>query len=292
MTEADAQTAQAALLAQYGKTAPELEAALTAAGMERTAFDAQFHRLLTVDRFAAEQARAAGITPSDYVGRLQGQAQISYSPRAEEILAWPAEWTNRLADAGGAATSLSGNGAETADAGVLAEPIAAEPRPASQGAGHDEAQAAASASRGIGPGQIAPDFSLALLGGEEAVLTWADLLGAPSVLSFWTTWCPYCRKQMPGLIAAQQQHADQDIQIIGINVREDDQTVAEYVSGNGVNFPVALDPNGAAAQLFAVSGFPTTYFLDAEGRIVRRHVGALTPEDIEDALDRLLAEVQ
>ncbi len=121
-----------------------------------------------------------------------------------------------------------------------------------------------------------PYFSLTRSSNPTSdVLSRADLLGQPTVLSFWTTWCPYCRRQTPVLVDAYQQYAGDGIRFVGINVKEDHGVVEKYLTKNGVDYPIALDADGQVASDYNVRGFPTTIFLDAEGRIVARHVGAL-----------------
>ena len=122
------------------------------------------------------------------------------------------------------------------------------------------------------------------------VLDLEQLAGKPVVLSFWTTWCPYCRAQTPILVAAHAAHAAQGIQFIGINVSEQQAQVRDYLGANGISYPIALDANGQVAGLYNVTGYPTTYFLDAEGRVVVRHLGQLTPEQLEVYMQTLLEE--
>jgi hypothetical protein len=72
---------------------------------------------------------------------------------------------------------------------------------------------------------------------------------------------------------------------VGVNVRETRDTVQGYVTEQGVAYPITLDTDGAIAQLFKVSGFPTTVFLNAEGRVVARQIGELTSQVLEQYLN-------
>ncbi|MEZ4635743.1 MAG: TlpA disulfide reductase family protein [Caldilineaceae bacterium] len=147
--------------------------------------------------------------------------------------------------------------------------------------------AAALEIRGTAPGLLAPEFDLPRLADSETDaerLSFADLPGAPTVLSFWTTWCPYCRRQTPVLVDASSRYAN--VRFVGIDVKEDATLVRSYVEDNQIPYAIALDTDGAVAEEFMVRGFPTTYFLDAEGRVVARHVGQLTTELLDDYLNR------
>jgi thiol-disulfide isomerase/thioredoxin len=115
-------------------------------------------------------------------------------------------------------------------------------------------------------------------------------LGAPVVLSFWTTWCPYCLRQTPILVAAQAVYAEQGVQFVGINVRESADPVADYLAAHGVTYPNVLDTHAELAQRYQISGFPTTFFLNTQGEVVARHIGQLTAELIDGYLAPLIEE--
>jgi peroxiredoxin len=77
------------------------------------------------------------------------------------------------------------------------------------------------------------------------------------------------------------------VQFVGINVRENSDPVDTYVTQHGITYPILLDVDGAVAAEYAIQGFPTTYFLDANLRIVARQVGALTSEQLDAYLRAL-----
>jgi len=143
--------------------------------------------------------------------------------------------------------------------------------------------------RGTGMGQYAPLFELPVLNHPEAdSLSLENLAGKPTLLSFWTTWCGYCRRQTPVLVDAHTRHGE-SVQFVGINVKEDQQQVENYAASNDIRYPIALDLDGQVAGRYGIAGFPTTYFLDKEGRIVARYVGSLSPEQVESYLQQLLS---
>jgi peroxiredoxin len=143
-------------------------------------------------------------------------------------------------------------------------------------------------SRGVQVGQLAPLFALPLLDGSELVAL-DDFLGTPTVLSFWTTWCPYCRRQTPVMVAAARRYPHNQVQFVGIDVAEGADVARSYVADHGIPYPILLDSDGEAAAAYAVEGFPTTYFLHADGRIAALHIGAMSEEQLASYLERLLA---
>lgn len=134
-------------------------------------------------------------------------------------------------------------------------------------------------------GAQAPDFVLWDLQGNEVSLN--RLRGHPVVLNFWATWCPPCREEMPELAAAYEAYKDRGVLFVGINFLEDADRVKPYVEWMEIPFPVALDVTGEVVTRYQVRALPSTFFLDQEGTIVRRHTGPLT----RALLDQYLAEL-
>ncbi len=243
-----------ALLTAYGKSEAELSTALQAEGLPLTAFDAYFAQLLTARDFVTAQAAAQGITPEAYILGLRQTNDVQIATR--EVATPPT--ATLLPEA---ATPLPSTPAPIATPTPLPTP--------------DE-------PRGVANGQHAPNFTLATLDGTP--LTLDTLRGKPVVLSFWVTWCGHCRAQMPLLLDAHARYGT-DVHFVGINVRETQDTAQSYVTGQGIAYPIVLDADGAIAQLYQISGFPTTYFLNAEGRVVARQIGQLNPQVLEQYLD-------
>ncbi len=276
-----------AILAANRKSRAELETRLTANGLTFDAFMAYLERLVTVDRFAQSQAQARGQSVADYIGQLQAQARISFGPAAQPAAASIAA---AVAPATPAATPQPAppSPAPIATPRIAATPQAVPPSPAPT--------PGPAGGRGIEVGQLAPDFAVALMQSvtnypytQSQTLHWADLAGKPAVLSFWTTWCPYCARQTPVLVEAHRRYGPQGIQFAGIDVKEEPSVVEAYVRANGISYPIGLDRDGQIAAAYRVSGFPTTYFLDAGGRVAAKHVGQLSAEQIDGYLSTLLS---
>ncbi len=274
----------AALLGASGKTQSELAAALAANGVERDVFDRYFAELLAVDEFVGEAAQTTGGDIDAYIARLQTGVHISFGPAAARLATAPtgapqvtgASVTAIVTDAGTDAGTGSSVVADTfivkaTDAVTATASIADTPT-----------------TRGLQPGQLAPDFALPALDIDQGEFVFADLLGKPTVLGFWTTWCPYCLRQTPVLVAAVQRHAG-DVRFVGIDVAEAANTVATYVEEHQIPYSVLLDTAGDTAATYGVDGYPTTYFLDAAGHIVARHIGALTEDQLNQYVEQLLA---
>ncbi|MBI4160735.1 MAG: TlpA family protein disulfide reductase [Candidatus Yanofskybacteria bacterium] len=125
----------------------------------------------------------------------------------------------------------------------------------------------------------APDFSLSKLGG--GTITLAEYKGKkPVIVDFWASWCPNCRRDIPRLNGFYQKYKDQ-IEVIGINLQEDPSTVENFVSSQGVFFPIALDPDGQASRAYAVQYTNYHVLIDRNGNIVRVIPGDISESDFQ-----------
>jgi peroxiredoxin len=89
---------------------------------------------------------------------------------------------------------------------------------------------------------------------------------------------------LPALQAAYTAYRD-EIGFIAVNVKEDPATVAALVDELGLNFPIALDPDGQVSHVaYEVRGIPTTVFVDPYGVVAARHVGPLDEATIDGYL--------
>lgn len=140
--------------------------------------------------------------------------------------------------------------------------------------------------RGLEVGQLAPDFQLEYGDGRTASLSaWQ---GQPVMLNFWATWCAPCRQEMPELVEAHRQHAENGLVVVGVNAFESVEQAAPFVQEFEMSFPVAMDNRGELQQLYQVRGLPTTIFIDREGRVAARWSGLLTADLLAEFLDQIL----
>lgn len=135
-------------------------------------------------------------------------------------------------------------------------------------------------------GHPAPAFATTLLDGSQVAL--ADLAGTPVVLNFWATWCGPCRNEMPALERAAQRYAGH-VTLIGVNEAEDAATIAPFVDEFGISFPIALDTEQKiGADLYEVSGLPTTFFIDGSGIIRKVWMGEMNSVTLEEGIAEIL----
>jgi cytochrome c biogenesis protein CcmG/thiol:disulfide interchange protein DsbE len=132
----------------------------------------------------------------------------------------------------------------------------------------------------------APDFKLTGLDGKP--LTLAGSKGKVTLLNFWATWCGPCRAEIPDLVELQNKYKDR-LQILGLVVDDDDQdAIREFAEKFGINYPVAIAGNDIRFQYGGIAALPTSFVLDAEGRIVQKHEGLRDPVLYETEIRSLL----
>ncbi len=135
--------------------------------------------------------------------------------------------------------------------------------------------------------QDAPPFRLPGLDGKEYTL--ADFLGQPVILSFFTTWCPYCAEELPLLEKLYREYRDKaSLVVLGINLQEPENLVRKFTERIGLSFPVLLDAKGGTAFSYRVLGLPTLFFIDPQGKIADMILGGSNEATIRRKLDRIL----
>lgn len=150
----------------------------------------------------------------------------------------------------------------------------------------DTAYSEAAPSDGVAVGQPAPGFELARLDGSR--VSSESLRGAPSVIVFWTAWCPTCEEEAPVINELATQFEPRGVRVLGINIKDSPQRAKGGIEEFGIRYDVALDADASVAKRYGVRGTPTVVFLDARG--VARYVGNELPKDYPERLGRLLAE--
>jgi DsbE subfamily thiol:disulfide oxidoreductase len=128
----------------------------------------------------------------------------------------------------------------------------------------------------------APGFSLRDLSGRPWDL--ADLRGGVVVLNFWASWCTTCRSELPSLNALHEQSTQQPgLTVVTILYRDEPQKAADFMEKNGYTFPVLIDPEGAVAQAYGLTGVPETFVVDGKG-VLRKSIIGPTVFDGPEAL--------
>jgi len=135
----------------------------------------------------------------------------------------------------------------------------------------------------------AAPFTLTLFEGRQ--LSLAQLRGKVVFLNFWASWCLPCRAEAQTLEAAWQQYKDRDVVFVGANIQDTEADARAFLTEFGVTYPNGVDAGSRTAIEYGVYGIPETFFIDRQGRITYKHIGALGWETIRAKLDEALRGV-
>lgn len=136
-------------------------------------------------------------------------------------------------------------------------------------------------------GQPAPEFFLKRLDNGEPVRL-SSLQGKPVVINFWASWCGPCRQEHPVLEWAGREFGD-EVQFLGIVFEDSEDNAKTFLTQFGdPGYPQLFDPSSPAAVAYGVAGVPETYFIDASGVIVDKHVGPVNRGVMISQIDQLL----
>jgi len=116
----------------------------------------------------------------------------------------------------------------------------------------------------------------------------ASYRGRWVLVNFWASWCPPCREEAPALEEFQEQHADGEFTILGIDSGDLGDDGRAFVDRYGISYPQLHDGQGNAADDYGTSGFPETFLVDPRGRLRLIWKGPLTLGELNDEVAPLI----
>lgn len=130
---------------------------------------------------------------------------------------------------------------------------------------------AAAAEQNLGP---APAFTLESTAGDRLTLA-AALERGPVIVEFWATWCGPCKQSLPELQRLHERYAARGLTIMAVSTDEprNRPKIGSTARSLGLTFPVLIDADKRAAQLYRVESVPMTFLIDREGRVRALHRG-------------------
>ena len=132
-----------------------------------------------------------------------------------------------------------------------------------------------------------PDLVMETLDGRT--LSMAEQRGKAVLVNFWATWCGPCREEVPYLVQLAARYPDH-LTIIGVSEDAGGADVVEaFAREYGVNYPIVMSTPEIKRAFPGVFALPTSFVVDAEGRIVQTHVGLVSPVLLEQEARYLAA---
>ena len=132
-----------------------------------------------------------------------------------------------------------------------------------------------------GESPAAPPLDLPTLDGKGRV-SLQSLRGKAVVVNFWASWCEPCKEESPRLQAAWERYRDQGVVVLGVDAQDFTGDAERFVERYGLTYPIVHDGRGSTLGRFGVTGFPETWFVGRNGRLVGERIqGPVSDEQLE-----------
>ena len=133
----------------------------------------------------------------------------------------------------------------------------------------------------------APDFTVQDWDGNE--VKFSDYVGKPIVLNFWAHWCGPCQMEMPEFNAAYERLGG-EVTFLMVHEGAAVEDGKDKVTEGGYTFPVVFDVDSAAGNLYGITAFPTTFFIDSDGNLQAYYMGAMDADLLQQGIDLIYKE--
>jgi cytochrome c biogenesis protein CcmG/thiol:disulfide interchange protein DsbE len=134
----------------------------------------------------------------------------------------------------------------------------------------------------------APDFTLTTFSGEQVSLS--RLRGQAVAINFWASWCPPCREEAAYLESTWRAYRDRGVVFIGVDYADTEREALAYIAEFDITYPNGPDIGTRISQDYRIQGVPETFFVARDGTLRGVKIGPLSPPELEQRLDALLAE--
>ena len=81
---------------------------------------------------------------------------------------------------------------------------------------------------------------------------------------------------------------DMPVKFLGVAILDQPGNIPPYLRQYSVGYPNIIDEGGASAVSYGVTGVPEKYFLNREGKIIRKVIGPLSRPALREILDSLI----
>lgn len=124
-------------------------------------------------------------------------------------------------------------------------------------------------------------------------LSIAGLRGKVVLVEFWTHQCINCMRVLPHTVEWHRRYKDRGLVVIGVHTPETEseaqpEAVQAAIRKFGIEFPVALDDRFTTWEAYGTQAWPTTYLIDRQGTIIRKHIGEGEYGETEAAIRKAL----
>lgn len=136
-------------------------------------------------------------------------------------------------------------------------------------------------------GEVLRPFASQTLAGAPLNLPEA-VAGKVVVLSFWTTWCAFCKDEMSAIEPLWRAEQGRGLMVLAVNAGQKPGDIEKFVSELGITYPVLLDPDSKIARSYGVTGLPMTFIVGRDGVVRHRILGEADAAGFRKMVEGLL----
>ncbi len=136
---------------------------------------------------------------------------------------------------------------------------------------------------------LVPNFSWRDESGKT--IDFDSFRGKVTLINFWATWCGPCKRELPDLIALSKEMADKNVKVLGISTDRGSNVIEEvrsFVAEYGISFQIVISNEDIEEAYGNVRVIPTTFLIDADGKIAQTMVGIRSKQQLIEAINTLL----
>ena len=137
-------------------------------------------------------------------------------------------------------------------------------------------------------GLKAPAITGRELGGGGTFSLKGDL-GHVVVVNFWASWCTPCVVEAPNLSTFAWRQRNRGVDVVGVVFNDTVASASAFAKHYGSLYPSVIDPGGAIANRYGVTAPPTTYVINARGRVAATLIGPVSVAQLNQVLARVRA---
>ena len=125
---------------------------------------------------------------------------------------------------------------------------------------------------------------------DNVVLDSKQLQGQVLLVNFFATWCPPCIEEIPTFISLQNSYKQKGFSIVAFSMDEGDPAlVIKFIEKYGINYPVLRAEPEITKGFGGVIGIPVSFLVNRKGEIVKKHIGFVEHEIIEEEIKDLIS---
>ncbi|CAK8721374.1 Thiol-disulfide isomerase or thioredoxin [Candidatus Electrothrix laxa] len=133
-----------------------------------------------------------------------------------------------------------------------------------------------------------PDFTLpSVVDGKD--ISSDDFKGKVLLVTFFATWCPPCRQEIPSLIRLQKDLSAKGFSVLGLSLDDGDAGIVnDLVEHDNINYPVLMADSDVVSGFGGVTGIPTSFLVSHDGKMIRSYAGYVSHDLLKQDIEKII----